>query len=256
MALDGVALGSLGLTGEGWFDGYALMSAFRRKAISLGATYLAAEAVGMRHSGARISAVELADGSSIGCRFVVDAAGPWAAGVAAMAGVDLPVAAHRRCVFAFDAQEPPPEAPLVIDTSGAWFRPEGEGFIGAISPDPLEDAPDLPLEVDHRLWEERLWPALATRVPAFDALRRTGAWAGYYEMNTFDRNAILGPHPEVANLYFANGSSGHGIQGAPAVGRAIAELLVHGRYVTLDLSIFAFERIAAGRPIIERNVIG
>jgi glycine/D-amino acid oxidase-like deaminating enzyme len=146
--------------------------------------------------------------------------------------------------------------PLVIDTSGAWVRPEGGAFIAGISPAEADDAPDLPLEPDHRLWESVLWPALAARVPAFDTVRLTGAWAGYYEMNTFDHNAILGPHPEIANLLFANGFSGHGIQGAPAVGRAIAELVVHGRYVSLDLSVFGFERIAAGRRVEERNVIG
>ncbi len=256
MSIEGVALGSLGLRGEGWFDGYALLRAFRRKARSLGAEYLAAEVVGLTTDGARVGGVRLGDGSVIDAGTVVDAAGPWAAAVAAMAGVALPVEAHRRCVFVFEPQERIADCPLVIDTSGAWFRPEGGAFIGAISPTPAEDLPDLPLEVDGRIWDDVLWPALAERVPAFDAVRLVRAWAGYYEMNVFDHNSILGPHPEITNLLFANGFSGHGIQQSPAVGRAIAELIVHGRYVSLDLSVFGFERIAAGRPVVERNVIG
>jgi glycine/D-amino acid oxidase-like deaminating enzyme len=198
-----------------------------------------------------------ADGTRRPCGAVVDAAGPWAAEVAAMAGVALPVEARRRSVFVFDVErDAPTNCPLVIDTSGAWFRPEGGGFIAGTAPPEEEDLPDLPLTPDHGLFEDRLWPALARRVPAFDAIRVTNAWAGYYEMNTFDHNAIIGRHPQVTNLLFANGFSGHGIQQAPAVGRAIAELIVHDRFVALDLGVFGFERIAAGRPIIERNVIG
>ena len=81
------------------------------------------------------------------------------------------------------------------------------------------------------------------------------AWAGYYEMNTFDQNGIVGPHPEITNLYFANGFSGHGIQQSPAVGRGIAELIVHGGYRTLDLSPLGYDRLVAGRPLVERNII-
>jgi FAD-dependent oxidoreductase domain-containing protein 1 len=173
-----------------------------------------------------------------------------------MAGLRLPVEARRRSVFVFEPQTPISRCPLVIDTSGAWFRPEGGGFIAGIAPPRDDDVADLPLEIDRREFETRLWPALATRVPAFDAVRVTNSWAGYYEVNTFDHNAIIGPHPEVANLFFANGFSGHGIQQAPAVGRAIAELVVRGRFLTLDLSIFAFDRIAAGRPVVERAIIG
>lgn len=256
MAFDGVALGSYGNAGEGWFDGYGLLRAYRRAAAARGATYRAAEVVGLRRDGDRLTAVELADGATIETGVVVDAAGPWAAEVAAMAGVALPVVALRRTVFAFESPIAPADPPLVIDASGAWFRPEGGGFIGAIPPGPDDDRPDLPLEVDRALWDGALWPVLATRVPAWDELRLTGGWAGYYETNTFDHNAILGPHPEVTNLLFANGFSGHGIQGAPAVGRAIAELITDGRYRTLDLSVFAFDRIAAGRRVEERNVIG
>jgi glycine/D-amino acid oxidase-like deaminating enzyme len=256
LSLDGVELGSLGLHGEGWFDGYGLLMAFRRTARSLDVEYVAAEVVGLDVTAGQATGLRLADGTTISCGTVVDAAGPWAAGVAAMAGVDLPVAARRRTVFAFTSPTTLRDCPLVIDTTGAWFRPEGDGYIGAIAPPPADDLDDLPLEVDRRLFDERLWPALAARVPAFDAIRTTNAWAGYYEVNTYDHNAILGPHPDLTNLLFATGFSGHGIQHAPAVGRAIAELVVHGRYVSLDLSVFGFERIAAGRRVVERNIIG
>ena len=256
LSVDGVALASLGRAGEGWFDGYALVQALRARALDHGAELVTGNVGALRVEDGRVVTIQLDDGRPYPCEAVVNAAGPWAAEIAAMAGVDLPVEARRRSVFVFDARSGPPDCPLVIDTSGAWFRPEGGGFIAGIAPDEADDLAGLPLEVDHRQFADRLWPALAARVPAFDAIRLTGAWAGYYEVNTFDHNAIIGPHPEVENLIFANGFSGHGIQQAPAVGRAVAELIIHGRYVTIDLSIFGFERIAAGRPVVERNVIG
>jgi glycine/D-amino acid oxidase-like deaminating enzyme len=253
---DGIALGALGLDGEGWFDGYGLLQALRRRARTLGADYLKAEAVDLAVRGDRIESVTLADGRSIRCGTLVNAAGPWARAVAAMAGVPLPVEARRRCVFVFDAPVTLPDCPLVIDTSGAWFRPEGPSFICGTSPRIERDVDGLPLEVDRGEFEELLWPALATRVPAFDTLRQVRSWAGYYEYNTFDQNAIVGPHPVIGNLLFANGFSGHGIQHAPAVGRGIAELIVRGRFVSLDLSVFAYDRLLDGRRVVEENVIG
>jgi FAD-dependent oxidoreductase domain-containing protein 1 len=256
MSTDGVALASLGLTGEGWFDGYGLLQAFRHKARALGADFIAAEAVGMDIVGdSRVTGVHLSDGTVIQAGHVVNAAGPWSRAVAAMAGVSLPVDARRRCVFGFDSRTDAPGCPLVIDTSGIWFRPEGESFIGA-APSPDDDPDGLPLTVDQRQFEEQLWPALAERVPAFDAIKPLHAWAGYYEYSTFDQNAVIGAHPILTNLLFATGFSGHGIQHAPAVGRAIAELITHGRYKNLDLSIFGYERIEADRRVVERNVIG
>jgi FAD-dependent oxidoreductase domain-containing protein 1 len=256
LSTDGVALGSLGLSGEGWFDGYSLMQAFRRKARSRGASYVHSEGCGFDVEGTRIAALRLADGTRLRGEAFVDAAGPWAASVAGWLGVDLPVRARRRCVFAFSCPTSIERCPLVIDTSGVWFRPEGRNrFICGVSPDLADDPDDQPLDVDHALFDDVLWPALAARVPAFEALRPLQAWAGYYEFNTFDRNGIVGAHPQWSNLYFANGFSGHGLQQAPAVGRGVAELLVHGGYRTLDLSPLSFERIAQGHLVIELNVI-
>jgi FAD-dependent oxidoreductase domain-containing protein 1 len=251
-----LACGVLGLTGEGWFDGYSVMQAFRRHARALGARYLHAEAVGFDVRSDSVRAVLLSDGTRIEGDEFVNAAGPWAATIANWLDIALPVRARRRCVFAFACPTPLPRCPLVIDPSGLWFRPEGEQrFICGISPPEGNDPDDAPLDVDHHLFDEVLWPSLAHRVPAFEAVRVTGAWAGYYEYNTFDQNAIVGRHPQFGNFVFANGFSGHGMQQAPGVGRGVAELLVHGGYRTLDLSPFAFERIAAERPLVEGNVI-
>jgi FAD-dependent oxidoreductase domain-containing protein 1 len=251
----GVALASLGLSGEGWFDGWSLLQALRRKARALGANYLEAEACGFERSGDALKAVLLADGSRIACDLVVNAAGPWAHRVAAWAGVDLPVRARRRSVFVFDCPVPLPACPLVVDTSGLWFRPEGAGYICGISPPEAMDADDLPLDPEYGLFEAELWPLLAARVPAFEALRQTRAWAGYYEYNTWDQNGIVGAHPQLPGLVFANGFSGHGLQQSPATGRAVAELIVHGGYRTLDLSPLGFGRIAQGCKVQELNVV-
>lgn len=256
LATEGVACGSLGLSGEGWFDGYSLLQAFRRKARVLGATYVTADACGFERQGARVSAVRLADGATLSCDIAVNAAGPWAREPAAWLGIDLPVRPRRRCVFVFDCGTRIDDAPLVIDPSGVYFRPEGPGrYICGGSPDPGHDADGLPLEVDHSLFDDTIWPRLAERVPAFAALRQTTAWAGYYEYNTFDCNGIVGFHPDTPNLILANGFSGHGLQQSPAVGRGVSELIVEGGYRTLDLSALAFERIAANRPLLEKNVV-
>jgi glycine/D-amino acid oxidase-like deaminating enzyme len=232
------------------------MQAFRRKARALGARYVAAEAAGFEMRGDTITAVRLADGGAIGADYVVNAAGLWASRVAAWAGVELPVRARRRTVFAMDCPASLPNCPLVIDPSGLWFRPEGERrFIAGLAPDDARDHDDAPLDPEHERFEAELWPILAGRVPAFEALRVTNAWAGYYEVNTFDHNGILGFHPRVRNLVLANGFSGHGLQQSPAAGRGVAELLAHGRYSTLDLSPLGFERIERGEPLLELNVV-
>ncbi|MED5618379.1 NAD(P)/FAD-dependent oxidoreductase [Ideonella sp. BN130291] len=253
---EGVALASLGLEGEGWFDGYAFTQALKREAQALGAVYVRGEVAGLSRDADRINAAQLADGERIEADVFVNAAGPWARQVAAMAGITLPVFARRRTVFKLSCPTALPRTPLVIDTSGVWFRSEGDGFLAGWSPGEHDaDPDDLPLDADLNLFEERLWPALAERVPAFEALRMQSAWAGYYEVHPLDHNAILGRHPELTNLFFANGFSGHGLQHAPAAGRGVAELILEGGYRSLDLAAFRFERVLSAQPFVERSVI-
>ena len=134
---------------------------------------------------------------------------------------------------------------------------EGSVYIAGGAEAAETDGPADPgdFEPDWPLFEETIWPVLATRIPAFEAIKATRAWAGHYDYNTLDQNGVIGPHPEVENFLFANGFSGHGLQQAPAVGRAIAELIVHGAYRTIDCSAFGYERIAEGRAFRELNVI-
>jgi glycine/D-amino acid oxidase-like deaminating enzyme len=254
-----LVLGTLGAGAEGWFDGPALHQAMLRAARAQGARLIRGEVVGFEMAGAtdsprKITALRLADGTRLVCGTAINAAGAWARPIAAAAGIDLPVHARRRTVFVFSCPTTLVDCPLVIDPSGFWFRPEGKQFIGGRTPD--DDADNLPLEPNLAEFNEAFWTGLAHRVPAFEALRIENAWAGYYEMNLFDHNALLGAHPAVDNLLFATGFSGHGMQQAPAVGRGIAELIVHGAYRSLDLSVLSVARLAEGRRIIEANVIG
>ncbi len=256
MRTDDLAGGSLGLADEGWFDAYALLQAFRRKARSLGVEYVAGEVEAIERDGTAISGVRLADGRRIATALVVNAAGPRAASVAAMVGAELPVRPRKRFVYHFDCRERLGLAPLTIAPSGVYFRPEGESWICGYSPREGQDDPDtLDLEVDRSRFDDFVWPELARRVPAFESVRLLDAWAGHYEVNTLDHNAVIGPHPDLPGFLFANGFSGHGLQQAPAVGRGLAEWIATGRYETLDLSQLGFERVLANEPIRELNVV-
>jgi len=254
LSVEGLAGGTLGLADEGWFDAYSLMVGFRKKAIALGVTYVRDEVTGLERHGARVAAAWLAGAGRIEADWVVNAAGPKARAVAAMAGLDLAVYCRKRCVFVFDCKTEIPDCPLVIDPTGVFVRPEGPAYVTGWSPPEAEDPDCEDFQVDWSLFEDKIWPVIARRVPAFEAIKATDAWACHYALNPLDHNAILGPHPEVENFVFANGFSGHGVQQSPAVGRGIAEFLVHGRYVSLDLSPFGFARFAEGRLIQELNI--
>lgn len=248
-----LALGAFGTAGEGWFDGYSLMQAFRTKARSLGVRYIHEEAVGFRMASGKIAAVEL-NSTWIEGDIFVNAGGPHAASIAEWADFSLPVAPEKRTIFAFHCPEPPPLLALVVDASGLYVRPEGDGFItGGPVWTPEADKDDF--EPDYDQFEAFTWPTLAHRIPAFESIRMSRAWAGQYEMSLFDHNAMIGWTPGVENLMTAAGFSGHGMQHSPATGRGVAELIMYGKFQTLDLSALSLDRLIAGSPIQELNVI-
>lgn len=252
---DGVAAAGFGPANEGWIDPNALLQGLRRKALAQGAEQAADAVIGVERAGGRVRGVVLRDAGPVACKTLVNAAGPQAGALAALAGAALPVRPRKRTTFVFDCRTSIPEMPLTVDVSGVAVRPEGAQFIAIVSPPPAEDRDATDLEPDYGLFETTVWPALARRIPAFAAIKLTGAWAGHYDFNTFDQNAIIGWHPECPGLMLCNGFSGHGLQQAPAAGRAVAELIVHGAFRSLDLAALSYERIAEGRPLSEKNVV-
>ncbi len=249
-----IALGNLGLAGEGWFDGYSLLQAFKAKARAQGVVYCTDEAVGLSLHGASVSDVHLASGERVSARAIVNAAGPQAARIAGWAGVAVPVVPEKRTVFVLDCRDPPSGCPLVIDPAGVWFRPEGRGFIAG-GPADADDSRPGELIPDYAQFDALVWPLLARRVPAFETIRMQRAWAGHYEMNVFDHNALIGRLPGMDNLYVIAGFSGHGMQHAAAAGRGLSELILHGKYLALDLTPLSPDRLLTGQRLNERNII-
>ena len=257
MVADDLVLGSLNTKDEGYFDGSTVFDWFRRKAREAGVEYVADEVVGLDVSGSRVTGVRLKSGRTVGCGTVVNAAGTRGAKVAAMAGVAIPVEPRKRFNWVIQTETPLDRPlPLVIDPTGVFAREVGGGTYmagGHADVDPAVDHDDFAM--DHDLWLDKIWPALATRIPAFEAVKVISEWAGQYDYNTLDQNAITGPHPEIGNFLFLNGFSGHGLQQSPAMGRATAEWIVHGGYQTLDMTDFHYQRIAEGRALVEGAII-
>ena len=177
--------------------------------------------------------------------------------MAAMAGIALPIEPRKRFNWVIKAEEPLSRPlPLTIDPSGVFVREVGGGTYmagGHADHDPEVAFDDFTMDPD--IWMDKIWPGIATRIPAFERVKVISEWAGQYDYNTLDQNAVTGPHPDVTNFLFLNGFSGHGLQQSPAMGRATAEWIVHGSYQTLDFSPFHYERIAAGKALVEGAII-
>ena len=257
--VDDVLLGSINCKDEGYWDGGTVFEWWRRSARERGAEYIANEVVAMTRNsaGSRIESVTLASGEVIACGQVVNASGPRANRTAKLAGIEIPVEPRKRFTWIFSAEQPlDQDLPLTIDPSGVHCRQDGPKTYLAgcpADPDPAVEFDDFAM--DHNRWESHVWPILATRIPQFEAIRVITEWAGHYAFNTFDQNAILGPHDQVENFIFQNGFSGHGLQQSPAMGRGTAEWLTYGEFRTLDLTPFRYDRIPANKPFKEKAVI-
>ncbi len=237
---------------DGWCDPNSLLQGLRRKARSLGSEYIKDKVTGIDQDARTVHAVRLASGATLGAAHVVNAAGPWAKEICAMVGMPLPVEPLRRFEHFFETPNKIEPLPYVKDLQRLAFRPEGRGYSGGLVNS--DQTRGYNFEVDHGYFENVVWPALAHRFPAFEACRCVRTWSGLYEQNELDGNPVIGAGT-LPNFLIAAGFSGHGMMHAPAAGRAIAELIVHGRFETLDLTRLGYARVAAGAPYPERGII-
>ncbi len=256
--LDDIIAANHNRVDEGYFDGNTLFDWWKRSAKERGVEYLTNEVVAMNRNaaGTRVESVILKSGEVINCGTVVNASGPRAVLTSRMAGIEIPVEPRKRYTFIFEAEKPlDRDLPLTIDPSGVHMRTDGTYYLAGCPPDvdPAVDYDDF--VQDHSIWEDKVWPILAMRIPQFEAIKLRNSWAGHYAYNTLDQNAILGPHTQVENFIFVNGFSGHGFQQSPAMGRGTAEFITYGAYRALDLTPFHYDRIEKGEKFIEKAVI-
>lgn len=260
--VDDIIAGNHNLIDEGYFDGNTVFDWWKRSAREKGAEYCTNEVVSMSlsTSGKSVDSITLSTGETISCGKVINCSGPRAVETSRMASIEIPVEPRKRYTYIFDAERPlDRDLPLTIDPSGVHMRTDGQYYLAGCPPtisgadDPAVGYDDF--EADHSLWENYVWPIIATRIPQFEAIKLTNMWVGHYAFNAFDQNAIIGAHTKVENFIFVNGFSGHGFQQSPAMGRGISELISYGEYRSLDLSPFGYERIETNTPFLEKAVI-
>jgi glycine/D-amino acid oxidase-like deaminating enzyme len=254
--LEDIIAGNHNLVDEGYFDGGTMFDWFKRSARANGVEYIHGEVMAITREGNAVQSVTLSDGTQIDCGTLVNASGPRAAATAMMAGLEIPVVARKRYTFVFDAADPLEcDLPLTIDPSGVHVRTDGKYYLAGCPPDEDDDVAYDDFTFDHSIWEQKVWPAIATRIPQFEAVKVINQWVGHYAYNTLDQNALLGRAQDCPNFIFVNGFSGHGLQQSPAMGRGIAELITYGEYRSLDLSAFDVNRANSGTRFLETAVI-
>ena len=256
--LDDIIAANHNLIDEGYFDGNTIFDWWKRSSRESGVEYISNEVVkiGKNLKGNCINNITLKSGEIISAGQVVNATGPRAKLTAQMLGIKLPVEPRKRYTFIFDAETPlDRDLPLTIDPSGVHMRSEGKYYLAGCAPDDDHAVEYNDFTQDHNIWEEKVWPILANRIPQFESIKLINSWAGHYAFNTLDQNAIVGPHTYIENFFFVNGFSGHGFQQSPAMGRGLSEIITYGEYRNLDLSAFGYARIENNEPFIEKAVI-
>lgn len=253
MYCDDLALGALSPE-DGWLDPNGVLQGFRKKALALGVTQIKDRVVDLFVSGHRVRHLELASGTRVEAEYVINAAGTWAAALAKLCGMNLPVNPMRRFEHYVEIEQALPPMPLLKDPDRLVSRPEGKGYsVGLVDG---REPRGFNFDVDPGYFESVVWPALAKRIPAFESLKLKREWAGLYDENELDGNMILGNWPgRLDNFIVACGFSGHGLMHAPAVGRAISELVVKGRYETIDLTRMGYQRVLDNAPYAETGII-
>ncbi len=235
---------------DGVLDPYAVLMAYKDKAISMGAQFISAEVSEFLYESKRVKGVRLTAGDELLARAVVNSAGAWATKLAKTAGIDLPVSPVMRQVFIVETEVQSEEMlTAFFSPSGLYCIHEG-GNLFMVGKSLPKDPIGFEFAWSSRRFTEILWPELVEFAPSFDRLKVLRGWAGLYAVNTLDGNAILGEWPELSGYYMANGFSGHGFQQCHAVGRYIAELILDNT-PSLDLSVFSPQRILTNEPVFE-----
>ena len=236
---------------DGTMSPLAVLMGYKKKAISLGAKFIQAEVTKILKRGNQIVGVELSSGEILNSDVVVNTAGAWAPKIAKTVDVELPISPTKRQVTIIETNARPEKTlPVLFLPSGLYCIHESEGVftVGKSLQTDYVGYDDFIWE--RKTFEEIIWPELVEYIPSFDRLKITRGWAGLYEVNILDGNAILGEWPELNGFFLANGFSGHGFQQCHAVGRYITELIL-GRAPTLDLSVFSPQRILENKPVFE-----
>lgn len=239
---------------DGWCDPNGVLQGFLRKARALGVDFVTDRVAALQEAGGVVRRARLGGGGAIDADAFVIAAGAWSAEVAATIGMALPITPMRRFEHYFTIRETLEPLPFVKDLARLAFRPEGAGYTGTLV-DTAEPR-GFNFEVDHGYFERVVWPALAHRFPAFEATRCQRSWAGLYEQCDLDGNPVIGNWAgRYPNVHVIAGFSGHGLMHAPAAGRGIAELILHGEYRSIDLTRLGYARVERGEPYAEIGIL-